>query len=273
MLQQLEFLPDAALSHSVHGKYDVAVTPKVSEMLSNGCCVGVGVSGGKDSVAAALRLAEYKDILSVTGVRHQESASRAKMPIASQQEKLTRKGSEGINWNPIIEWTTDEVFEYIRAKNGPLHEAYTRYTSTRVSCSFCIMGSIGDLNASASCPDNHDTYRRMVKLEIQSGFGLQGGRWLGDVAPHILDEDSRNALATAKVLAKKREAAEARIPKHLLFTNGWPDCVPTREEAQLLAEVRTIVFNAIGVAPTYITPASIIERYKALAAEKTKAVR
>ncbi len=213
-----------------------------------------------------------QDILSVTGVRHQESASRAKMPIASPQEKLTRKDSFGLNWNSIIGWSTDDVFDYIREKNGPLHEAYTTYNSSRVSCTFCIMGSIGDLKASATCADNHAAFHRMVALEIRSGFGLQGSRWLGDVAPHLLDDATRAALADTKVRAKRREEAEARIPTHLLFTKGWPDAVPSPAEAQLLAEVRAEVFKAINVEPTYVTAEAIIGKYQALVSERDSTV-
>lgn len=209
-----------------------------------------------------------RDILSVTGVRHQESAARAKMPIASAQEKLTGKNSVGLNWNPIIDWSTEDVFAFIRRKNGPLHEAYTRYNSSRVSCVFCIMGSLSDLIASASCDANQIAYRQMVDLEIRSGFAFQGNRWLGDVAPRLLDEQTRQSLQNSKQLAKTREEAEKRIPKHLLFTKGWPHSIPSREEAELLAEVRKVVFAAINVVPTFITADSIIQRYSELIAQK-----
>lgn len=355
-----------------YGPYSIATTGKVVELRSRDCPVAIGVSGGKDSIATALRLAAYldeighrgprilihadlgevewkdslpvcerlaerigwelvvvrrraggmmqrwekrwennlarhrelgcvqlilpwstpamrfctselktsvicsalkkrfpgQDILSVTGVRHQESAARAKMPVASQQKKLTRRGAEGWNWNPIIEWSTEEVFQYIGRHPDLVHEAYTRYGSTRVSCAFCIMGSIGDLNASASCPDNHAIYRRMVALEVKSGFSFQN-RWLGDVAPHRLDAGTRAALGRAKEMAKARKEAEARIPKHLRYTRGWPTCIPTRAEAELLAEVRRDVFRAIrDEEPTYVTPESIMDRYAELAAAR-----
>lgn len=61
------------------------------------------------------------------------------------------------------------------------------------------------------------------------------------------------------------------VPKHLLFTKGWPDVLPTRAEAELIAEVRMEVFNAIGIAPTFITAESIIERFITLISEKNTA--
>jgi 3'-phosphoadenosine 5'-phosphosulfate sulfotransferase (PAPS reductase)/FAD synthetase len=371
MQKIIEIFP-VGQSVAPHNKYDISITPKVSEMLAANCVVSVGVSGGKDSSAVAIRLSHYldsightgprvlihadlgsvewkdslpvcealskkigwelivvqrkaggmmerwegrwaanlaryinlecvklilpwstpsmrfctselktavicadlskrfkgKNILSVTGVRAAESSARAKAPIAAPQEKLMRRDAEGYNWNAILGWATNEVFEYHHEQDFPLHEAYTKYNSTRVSCAFCIMGSIGDLNASSSCPDNQFIYRRMVDLEIRSGYAFQGSRWLGDVAPHLLSEEVILALADSKLRAKQRELSESRIPKKLLYTNGWPTSMPTLEEATLLAEVRREVCVAIGVELTFITAESIIERYAELIAIK-----
>lgn len=207
-------------------------------------------------------------ILSATGVRHDESAARSKMPIASPQPKLSARGCQGMNWNPIAPWSTPSVYDYIALKQEPLHEAYTVYKSTRVCCAFCIMGSAGDLKASASCPDNAEIYRRMVRLEIASTFALQGAKWLGDVAPHLLSPEEREGLADAKRRAELRVAAETRLPKHLLYTSGWPTCVPSEEEAQLIAEVRQEVASILGITVGFTTAGDVIARYQELIAAR-----
>lgn len=203
-------------------------------------------------------------ILSATGVRADESANRAKMPIAAPQSKLSARGCQGLNWNPIIHWPTPSVFDYIALKQERLHEAYTVYGSSRVSCAFCIMGSAGDLLASTSCPDNADIYRRMVRLEIASTFAFQGSKWLGDVAPHLLSAEERDGLADAKRRAALRVKAEARLPAHLLYTSGWPTCLPTEAEALLIAEVRYSVASALGIRVDYTIVPKILERYRDL---------
>ena len=81
------------------------------------------------------------------------------------------------------------MFDYLEQKQFPLHEAYTVYGSSRVSCCFCILGSLGDLMAAARCGANHEVYRALVRLETMSTFAFQSTRWLGDVAPHLLDAD------------------------------------------------------------------------------------
>jgi hypothetical protein len=127
-----------------------------------------------------------------------------------------------------------QVFDYLEQKKFQLHEAYGLYGSSRVSCCFCILSSLGDLMAAARCEANHEVYRALVRLETMSTFAFQPTRWLGDIAPHLLDADERSALGVAKDRAKGRGAAESRIPAHLLYTEGWPRCVPTQLEALLL---------------------------------------
>lgn len=211
-------------------------------------------------------------ILNAVGIRRQESDQRAKAPIAARQSRLGSKtyGTSGYNWNAIIEWTKDEALDYLRAKGFALHEAYGTYGSSRVSCAFCILGSRPDLLAASACPDNHDIYREMVGLEIASAFSFHDSLWLGDVAPRLLDSTMRDALAEAKLKAKKRAELESRIPKHLLYKKGWPTCIPTMDEAELLADARNGVAGIMDIAIRYQCAAAIISRYEELMEENRR---
>lgn len=205
-----------------------------------------------------------QSIVNVTGVRRQESSSRAKMPLWKHDPQLSTKVSEGYTWNAIIEWTTDEVFEECGKHSVPLHEAYVRYNMTRVSCSFCIMASHADLVASATCETNQAAYREMVGLEIASGFSFQSNRWLGDVAPHLLADADIARLDAAKRMAKVRSALESQIPPSLRFESQYPVAMPTLADAQLLAEIRIGVSEAQGFRKTYTTGHEVLERYEEL---------
>jgi 3'-phosphoadenosine 5'-phosphosulfate sulfotransferase (PAPS reductase)/FAD synthetase len=211
-----------------------------------------------------------RTILSASGIRADESANRAQAPVAKRQPKLCRASRKpvrittGLDWHPILRWSVDDVWSLCRQRGFLMHEAYTRYGSSRVSCCFCILGNNGDLLAAAGCDDNHDLYRQMVALEAVSTFAFQGGEWLGDVAPHLLTAEILDGVRQAKEAGKRREAAEARIPKHLLYTKGWPTCVPAHEEAVLLASVRLAVATAVGLTPTFTDPDQIIARYEEL---------
>jgi 3'-phosphoadenosine 5'-phosphosulfate sulfotransferase (PAPS reductase)/FAD synthetase len=205
-------------------------------------------------------------ILSATGVRRQESPNRAKAPVAKPQPKLASvsRRTQGLDWHPILDWTTQQVFGYLEEKEIPLHEAYTQYGSSRVSCCFCILSSQRDLGAAARCTENQAVYRDLVGLEAASTFSFQPTRWLGDVVPHWLTGEPCQAVIVAKAGARRREAAEAKIPQHLLYTEGWPRTVPTVAEASLLCDVRREVASAVGIEVGYTEPLELIRRYEGL---------
>ncbi|CCH01285.1 hypothetical protein FAES_3276 [Fibrella aestuarina BUZ 2] len=211
-------------------------------------------------------------IVSVSGIRRQESSKRAQKPICSEQARLTVKtlGTSGVDWNAIIEWKLDHVWNCHKWHNLPIHEAYSTYNMTRVSCCFCIMSSLPDLLRSAGCEANQDVYRELVDLEIASTYAFHEDTWLGDVAPHLLTDEQRTALSGAKYAARRRELAESRIPEHLLFTEGWPTRMPTYDEAVLLAEVRQEVADTVGLTIGFTDPASILQRYAELMAERAE---
>ncbi|SAL00942.1 hypothetical protein AWB77_06236 [Caballeronia fortuita] len=208
------------------------------------------------------------NIVSITGVRRQESSARSKMAVAAPLAPLSTKGRTGVTWNAIIEWTVDEVFTEIAAAGLALHEAYTVYGASRVSCAYCIMSSLDDLRAAASCTDNHDVYREMVRLEADSTFAFQGQRWLADVAPHLLPPELAADLARAKAAAIERQTIEAEIPAHLLFSSGWPTARPTPDEAELLASVRRRVAQTVGIEVGYTSAADVMRRYDELLAQR-----
>jgi hypothetical protein len=126
------------------------------------------------------------------------------------------------------------------------------------------MGSAGDLKVSADCEDNQDLYRAQVDLEILSSFSFQQGHWLGDVRPALLTQQQQRGLAEAKRRADLREAAEKRIPKHLLYVKGCPLCMPTRAESRLLANVRCLVADTLHLVIDYREPDTVLTRYAQL---------
>lgn len=217
----------------------------------------------------------HEVIINATGIRREESNTRANAPISLPNHRLTNvtHATSGVDWHPIADWTLSEVLAYHRLRNFPLHPGYARGMS-RISCVHCIMGSEGDIIVSTDCEDHQDLYREEVDIEILSSFSFQKGRWLGDVRPNLLTESQQRGLVEAKRRATIREAAEKRIPKHLRFTRGWPTIMPTGEEAHLLAQVRCTVADTLEIIINYRDPESILGRYAqlmAIQAEKQRA--
>src|SRR5690606_3721364 len=120
-------------------------------------------------------------------------------------------------WHPLVEWSTADVFAGHDAYGLPLHEAYRRYGSSRLSCAFCVLASAADLGAAASAQGNRDLYRHLVAIEADSTFSFQPARWLADVAPHLLSDALARQIADAKRAASERRALEGGMPAELRF--------------------------------------------------------
>lgn len=207
-------------------------------------------------------------IISVVGVRREESRQRARAAVADQN---TRNGIW--TWRPILDWREDEVFDSIDAWGIEPHPAYRQFGMTRVSCRFCIMSSLADLRAATCQPETHDLYRRMVDLESRSTFAFQGGRWLGDIAPHLLSRDALDALAAAKEMARRRIEVERRITRPMLYVKGWPTRMLSDAEADLLAVVRGKISDLLGLNARYLDRESIHRRYAGLLAAQAGKAR
>ncbi|WP_454629639.1 phosphoadenosine phosphosulfate reductase domain-containing protein [Bradyrhizobium cenepequi] len=212
-------------------------------------------------IAAELkRRFKGRPFVNITGIRRQESAARARGSVSSPDSS-----GKFWSWRLISDWSVDQVFDRIATDGLLPHEAYSRGMS-RVSCRFCIMSNEADLKTAAAAPESHDLYRRMVGLEIASTFAFQGSRWLGDIAPHLLDDRQRAGLAEAKKRAAVRVSAESQITKDMLYVKGWPTRMLTDAEASILAGVRQIVSRAIGFVADYLDVAGIHRRYAELMA-------
>ena len=198
-------------------------------------------------------------IISVTGVRREESPQRARAEIFDH-----KPGERIWIWRPILEWSEAEVFSSLDFWGIEPHPAYRRFGLTRVSCRFCIMSSLPDLVAAAAQPEAHDLYRQMVGLECRSTFAFQSSRWLGDIAPQLLQPRMRDRLAMAKDRADRRREAERRLTKPMLYVKGWPTRMLSDGEADLLAEVRSEVSAMLGFRACYRDRASIHARYAEL---------
>jgi hypothetical protein len=113
---------------------------------------------------------------------------------------------------------------------------------------------------------------RLVELEARSTFSFQAGYWLADVARSLLPAQLQEQVERSKGVARIREDAERQIPNHLLFEKGWPKQIPTWSEADLLAQVRRAVAEAVGLSIEHVTPDAIVERYKDLQWQHVQAI-
>lgn len=215
------------------------------------------------------------DVVSIVGLRRAESTGRKGTPIAKVEGDLSaRVGGTAILWHPIAEWETQAVYDYHAEHGLPLHEAYG-LGSTRLSCAYCVLGSINDLTVSAGAEQNRDLYLTLVDMEIASAFSFQPTRWLGDVAPHLLDARRIAGLAEAKTKAARRREIEQAVPASLVFRKNAPPVIPTRDEAETMATIRRAVSVLHDLQSAYLDAGSIIAKHTEMveAASRPKKTR
>lgn len=191
------------------------------------------------------KLAGTMPVVGVTGLRRQESARRAGIEICSNDGAMQRRNNRyGLLWNPIAEWSAQEVFDYHAAHGIPLHRAYS-LGATRLSCAYCVLASRNDLTVAYTSGENLPTYRAYVSLEIRSAFSFQPSSWLSDLAAD--DQTDRQALALAKEIASERRALQAELPTTLLKAKSIHNI--ERRDAETLARVRNRIGELYGIRP------------------------
>ncbi|SNS68741.1 Phosphoadenosine phosphosulfate reductase family protein [Sphingomonas laterariae] len=207
-------------------------------------------------------------IVSVIGLRREESPARRFTPVVREDHRFAKPGNRAntrmMVWHPLVDWRTVDVLAGHDACGLPLHEAYGCYGSSRLSCAFCVLASAADLGAATRAQDNHNLYRHLVGIEAESTFSFQPGRWLADVAPHLLSNALARQIADAKHAASERRALEAGMPSGLRFVKGWPPRVPTRDEGSRIAAARSVILRRHGLEDRYPTGAAVRARFDAL---------
>lgn len=220
---------------------------------------------------AVARMLPGERIISVLGLRRDESHTRAAIQVAKADQRFAkagnRRGTVMSLWNPLADWSAADVFHAHGQLGIPLHEAYTVWGSSRLSCRYCIFASLRDLQASAAAPLNGDVYRELVGIEARSTFPFQPTRWLADVAPHLLGSALQADIVRAKVDQAERRRIEAAMPAGLRYVAGWPPRLPTSAEAANIAAARRPILARHGLEDRYSSPTTILDRFAKLMAK------
>lgn len=223
----------------------------------------------RDQFVKTLRHAfPTQTVVCVIGVRRDESRDRARAKTYSTETRLSTPGrTVGLNWNAIAHWSTADVFAYAKARGLPMHEAYAKWGSSRLSCALCVFASKGDVQASLSNRLNHDLLHTLVGMENRTGFAFQRGSWLSDARPDLLSAEERTASAAAKAYSNERAMLEALVQEDFLSgddADPWPRRLPDADEAVAIAEARRLVGSWTGMDLEYRTASSVIDRIAGL---------
>lgn len=117
-------------------------------------------------------------ILQCFGFRAQESPRRKKLPVFSEDERISNSRKTVHVWLPIHDWTVEQVWERIKSAGTRHHYAYDR-GMTRLSCRFCIFAPKSQLMISAR--ENPALFAEYVELEQKIGHRFRMELSLVDV--------------------------------------------------------------------------------------------
>lgn len=102
------------------------------------------------------------ELVIVSGIRADESAYRATMPVWAEHEtSLKGDGQKVYRWFPCHEMTETEVLDRVKAEGLPLHPCYE--FSSRLSCWCCIFAKKREVRAYAEM--RPDLYEKVCLLE------------------------------------------------------------------------------------------------------------
>lgn len=102
------------------------------------------------------------------GIRSEESPARSKKQPFRFNASDSCGHREVWDWMPIFELSTAEVFQVIADAGQRPYWTYER--NERLSCVFCIMGSLNDLRHGAE--RNPELYKRYIDLERKIGHTM-----------------------------------------------------------------------------------------------------
>lgn len=208
-----------------------------------------------------LRQWKGTEILSIVGIRRQESLKRRLAPISKREGKPWVRAGGGCitTWHPGVDIREDEVFTYLEREALPVAEPY-RLGSTRFGCAFCVLGSENDLTVAARATGNLGLLHHLVEIEAQSTFSFQPTRWIGDVAPDLIRPALWSDLERGKIRAAERRNLEDRLPANLRYVKGWPQRIPTLAEASVILSTRSAILAVHSRTSPYDTPALVRDR-------------
>lgn len=116
-------------------------------------------------------------VLSVQGLRADESARRAKRVPLELDAGFSSSKREVWTWLPIHGWTAREVWAAIRDSGAPYHWAYD-VGMPRLSCSLCIFAPTSALTLAG----HYNRQRLVAKVELERETGETGDTFKANLA-------------------------------------------------------------------------------------------
>lgn len=107
-------------------------------------------------------------LLTALGIRAEESRARAARPVLAVDRTVSTSRKHVTVWNPVLRYSTEQVWQTIRRSGAPSHPAYAHVS--RLSCRLCPLASRRDLLISARLNPGQAAEYAAVEAEIGHRF-------------------------------------------------------------------------------------------------------
>ena len=225
-----DYYPDVIINRPPKTFYQICLHHKLlPSQYKRFCCRELKESTGAGTVtvtgvrhAESYRRAKRGEVEIITRRRHPEfvSGTLDQFEQHQQVESQCIRGKDKLVINPIIDWTEQDVWEFLNYSNLPHCTLYDR-GYTRVGCLFCPMASRKALRLmQQDYPKYAAAFIRLIHRIREAR--LQDGGY--DVYQTATDEDVFQAWLQKKTISSfVGQKAQTTLLDNPLFTHPWAE--------------------------------------------------
>jgi phosphoadenosine phosphosulfate reductase len=142
-----EHYPEVIFLHPKENFFKMVEKKGLPTMLRRFCCGELKEKGGIGSVCLmgvrreeSVKRAKYNDVAIISRRKeHQDRNKKRTIEEIEKHEHKCIKGKDKLVIRPILDWTTEEIWQFIDDNNLPNNPCYNE--SGRVGCMFCPFSS------------------------------------------------------------------------------------------------------------------------------------
>ncbi len=149
-------------------------------------------------------LRQFTNVISVQGIRGQESKARSEKPCFSERTAITTRTRTATTWNAIIDWTIEDVWatydntvddlrfvQQYYQYTGEIHPCWNFHPAyamgnERLSCMMCVLGSKSDIKNGIR--NNWALAQELIDMERESGFSFKHGQSIEQLRNEVIAE-------------------------------------------------------------------------------------
>lgn len=157
------------------------------------------------------RRSHRQEVYLQTRRRHPEFVEGTFDQFSRHQETTVEclRGLDKLTVNPLLEWTEQDIWDYIHENNLPINPLYTKGYS-RVGCLFCPMANIKNIRREAEdYPKYYQAFLRLIHRIREEKFSADNPDVWGDCSDEEVFWYWANKTGPQKAMAERKQTTLA----------------------------------------------------------------